>query len=258
MTAGGRTGGLLRRDRRGAASFRVLLALVASTVVTAAVSVPMAYQAHEARQGGGPRPAPTSTTLPREPSGPPASVLPSTTERDIPSIALPADTLPPGTTEGSPTTTQGRRPRDQGGSRTTTTRPRSTPTTPTGGTQVAAAPTTAGSATTAPPTAPTTLTATIPPDLSGDGILWAADPQRRQARPLAGDVVRGQIWVFVSLEGASPPRFWLDGVPIDVQDVQPLDTAALSESAHWLLMEVFLPDGSITVRLARFTVRAAG
>jgi hypothetical protein len=38
-----------REDERGAASQRLLLALAASAVLTAAVSLPMAYQAHEAR-----------------------------------------------------------------------------------------------------------------------------------------------------------------------------------------------------------------
>lgn len=39
-----------RRGQRGAASQRLVLALAASALLTAAVSLPMAYQAHEARQ----------------------------------------------------------------------------------------------------------------------------------------------------------------------------------------------------------------
>ncbi len=94
MTTGGRTGGLPRRAQRGAATPRVLLALVASTVVTAAVAGPMAYQAREARQAADAstpvtvRTTSTTTTTTEAPgSAPPSAVLPATTERDG-SIAL--------------------------------------------------------------------------------------------------------------------------------------------------------------------------
>ena len=88
MTTGGRTGGLSRRAQRGAASPRVLLALAASTVVTAAVAGPMAYQAHEARQASDAstpitaRPSTTTTTTEVPASTRPPSVLPETKDRD--------------------------------------------------------------------------------------------------------------------------------------------------------------------------------
>lgn len=44
-----RAGANRRENQRGAASQRLLLALGASALLTAAVSLPMAYQAHEAR-----------------------------------------------------------------------------------------------------------------------------------------------------------------------------------------------------------------
>jgi hypothetical protein len=57
---------------RGAASQRLLLALAASALLTAAVSLPMAYQAHEAR---------TTAALRAESSPPGAEVLGTTTVR---------------------------------------------------------------------------------------------------------------------------------------------------------------------------------
>jgi hypothetical protein len=60
-----------RRDERGAASQRLLLALAASALLTAAVSLPMAYQAHEARQ-------PDGSEQPRV-AEPPAEVMGTTT-----------------------------------------------------------------------------------------------------------------------------------------------------------------------------------
>ena len=46
----GRARASRRREQAGAASQRLVLALAASALLTAAVSLPMAYQAHEARQ----------------------------------------------------------------------------------------------------------------------------------------------------------------------------------------------------------------
>jgi hypothetical protein len=60
-----------RRDERGAASQRLVLALAASALLTAAVSLPMAYQAHEARQ--------SDEAEQQRVAEPPAEVLGSTT-----------------------------------------------------------------------------------------------------------------------------------------------------------------------------------
>jgi hypothetical protein len=52
-----------RRDEGGAASQRQVLALAASALLTAAVALPMAYQAHEARTADEPEPRPAPEVL---------------------------------------------------------------------------------------------------------------------------------------------------------------------------------------------------
>lgn len=64
-----------RGRQRGAASQRLLLALSASAILTAIVTLPMAYRAHEGRE---------QTELER--ATPPASVLGTAVERDDPPV----------------------------------------------------------------------------------------------------------------------------------------------------------------------------
>jgi hypothetical protein len=64
-----------RRDEGGAASQRQVLALAASALLTAAVALPMAYQAHEAR-----------TEDEREPTRPPEVLGTSTIPGEVPPV----------------------------------------------------------------------------------------------------------------------------------------------------------------------------
>ena len=261
MRTGGRTGGLSRRAQRGAATPRVLLALVASTVVTAAVAGPMAYQAHEARQATDTstpitaRPSTTSTTTTEAPaSAPPSAVLPETEERGG-SVAL-----GPPTTEGRASTT--RRPPSSGPGRTTTTRPPATsPTTAPGSTVVT------GPGTTSPPPATSVPT--------GDVIVWTRSWESRANTPVAGATVSGTVFIYLldaGTAGLTSARFWVDdpdgaGAPIHLDPQAPftllpgpsedraggLDTTTLADGEHSVLVELVFGT-TTTRRIATFAV----
>ena len=264
----GRSGGALRRGSRGAASPRVLLALVASSVVTLAVAGPMADQAYGANQDGtgGGRPArttverPSTTAPPATTSTAPARVLPETEERGEPSVAL-----------GAPATTE--RPTVPGGSTGTSgTAPRTTTVPP----LVATAPTTAAAAPTTTPPPPTPPSTTPPPNttvLTGDGIVWTRGWPGRTGTPVAGAELSRPVIVYVDVAGAAAVRFWIDDPtgahgPSRVDAVAPFTLAAgvhddlpgwwnpssLPEGRHTLLAEVTLVGGSTVRRLATFSV----
>lgn len=268
MNRGGWYRRMSGRDQRGIADPRVLLALLASTVVTAAVAVPMGYQAYEANQAPG-RPAPTSE---RE-RGPIVSVLPTTTVRDDPGGLA----LPPETTERQVTTTSGPPDTSTGQNDPTTTAPRSA-TVPT---TAPRRPTTAPPATTSPTvlqTVPTTRpTTTTEPGLPSDGIVFATSADARSVSPLGDAVVSGRIWVYVVPDGVASVRFWLDdptgvGGPVNVEQQPPyslvrgtgndrpgsLDTRGLVNGPHTVRTEITRTDRSVTLRLARFTVANPG
>ena len=272
MTTGGRRAGIGRRGQRGAVPPRVLLALAASCAVTVAVSGPMAYQAYEARSTDD-RPPTTKVS-----GQAPPSVLPRTTERDRPSVALgPETTLD--TTLGPDTTTTGAADGGNGqidpgptAPRSGTTAPRPAPTTARPATTIPRVPST----TVAPTTVVTTPPTTTPP-LNGDGILLASDRRLRNGLPLTGATVKGRIWIYVAAGGVDVVRFWLDdpngtGPPLiidldppfslvrDPGNDQPgsLDTTTLADGIHTVRTETTALDGSVTLHLARFTVHNAG
>jgi hypothetical protein len=270
MTRGGQQRRRARRDQRGIADPRVLLALLASTVVTAAVAVPMGYQAYEARQGET-RPTPTSQ---RE-RGPVLSVLPSTTLRDDPGGLA----LPPETTERQDTTTTGPTTSATGQNDPATTAPRSAsvPTT-TSRRPVTTAPPATNPPPTVASTVPPTLPTTTQPGFPSDGIVFAVSADARTLTPLEDAVVAGRIWVYVVPDGVASVRFWLDdpaGDPGHVYNVelQPpfslvrgrdnghpgsFDTRLLANGPHTVRTEVTLEGGAVSIRMARFTVANPG
>ncbi len=251
----------MRRGSRGAASPRVLLALIASTAVTLAVAGPMGYQAYEARQAADRTATSDRTSSDTEPTstepaghgpgstlpgGPPPAVEGATTTRvpENPEIALGATTTEP----GRPATTQ--RPRPPGSSTTVAGTPSTTARPPV--------------TTTAPPPTTTPLTA--------DGIVWTSAWPSRSVEPLQGAELQHPVIVFVDLPDAVTARFWLDSDPSQQPTrtdlVPPLtlasapldalpgmfDPSSLRDGAHSLLVEVALATGATVRHRAQFTV----
>lgn len=249
---------------------RVLLALAVSTVVTAAVSGPMAYQAYQANAGS---PASDTTTTAPTTTGRP-SVLSETTLPGRGSVALGGTTEVPATTDRTSTTTTG-----SSGSTVTTVPRRTTATTPattaargTGPAIAGPPPTTItpGSSTVVePPRTTTTTTALLP----GDGIVFTLSTGLRDLRPLTGAVVSGRVWIYFEGTGVDLVRFWIDdpsgaGTPANTEDQPPYalvrgpangqpgswDSTTVADGQHSVLTEVVTTTGSSYRRLAVFTV----
>ena len=265
----GRTGGL-RRGQRGLVSVRVLLALAVSTVVTVAVSGPMAFQAYQANSDD--PSSDTTTTTPSTTARP--SVLSETTLPGRDSVALGGTTEVPATTDGTGTTTPG-----SGGSTVTTVPRRTTAPTPATSAAPGPRPTTAGPApTTIPPGTSTvveppgtTTTTTVP--VPGDGIVFALSAGQRDLRPLPGAVVSGRVWIYFEGTGVDLVRFWIDnpsgtGSPANTEEQSPYtlvrgptngqpgswDSTTVANGQHSVLTEVVTTTGSSYRRLAVFTV----
>jgi hypothetical protein len=265
----GRRGRGLPRGSRGAASPRVLLALIASSAVTLAVAGPMGYQAFEARRDGGTTPVEqpshaTTTAGAAAPSTLPPAPFPSvspTSEVRNPSIALGPTTTEASDDEPSTTTSPPRSGRVETAEPTTT-----GPGAPTG-----TGPLTAPPPTTPPPTTrPPATTTTVP---SPDGIVLAGAWPAHTRRPLAGAELRQPVIVYIDLPRAIAARFWLDDVdtartPDRVDHVAPLtlvrgrtdaqpgylDPRTLGRGDHTLLVEVTLASGGTERHEASFTV----
>jgi len=218
-----------------AASFRVIVALVSSTLVTASVTGPLAYQAVEARQN-----PPVSQAL-----GPAGSVEGGGPRRT---------STPPVTTATAPPVT------------TTTPQPTTTVEDPTSSSVPGDS-----SINPIPTTRPTT---TVPVDLT-QGVSVSVDPDRSGETLLDGTRVSGQVYIFVDAAGASKVDWYLDRTTADgtpeSSDSQapldlfqgstnagaplPLDTAArLGAGSHTLLAIVTLADGSVRTLRCDFDV----
>jgi hypothetical protein len=254
------------RGQRGAISVRVLLALVASTTVTAAVSLPMAYQASQADRSGDDTPsAVTTTSAPgRGGSDRPTGPGSDDTVPENPEIALPPlTTEAPATTPAAPTSRSTTVPSASTGSGAPA-RPTST-----------SPPSAVLPSTTIRPEEPTTsapaTTTTLAPRESDQGLTWADERGSEDLQPLGGARVSGLIWVYYD-GPATSVTFWLDdpdgtGPPVAVErqspfallggpdnaNPDPLDTAGLADGTHTVRAVVDV-DGSLSVRLATFTV----
>ena len=223
----------------GMLTFRVVLALVVSTSVTTAVSGPLAYQAHKARNAD--IAAPSDVAPP--PSGPRATTTPTTTSTTTTTTTQPSPSMP--ATEPEVTT-----PLDPPSSTSSTTAPRrNSPTT------------------TSRPAATTTTAPVGTPVVSGpDGIYVSNYASHRARVPLNGAKVGGTVWVFFDEPGVSAVRYWLNdpsgyGTPV-IETTAPFDLAAdgfafstLEPGSHTLLVEATTSAGTIR-RLATFSVIA--
>ena len=238
---------LLKPLLTGSAGARVLMAVAASTAVTAGVATPMAHQAYEARaeQAAGVMPAvdgtvPTTTA----PSNGSTANAPPQSDPTVPPSAPP--TLPPSTSTSE--TTQGLTPQsvavtpttavtvtsttepDPVGPvtippRTTTSTTTSTPappppptiarptttlrtTTTLASTSTTTASTTSSTSTSTSTSTTTSTTTTLPTPT--DSIYVSTNSDRSEAVLLDGQTVSGDIYVFVEWPGASVVRFYID------------------------------------------------
>jgi hypothetical protein len=290
----GRSGPARSRRARGQAGFvplRILVAMVASTTVTAGVAGPMTYQALQAdNQLGGRQPA----EQPADRPGPTPSVLSGSADREEPADRRPTELAEGATTPspGAATTTVPPEEATPGPDRDTpdvaaTTVPTSPPPTqpPSPGppgrppTTLVAGPPTTGPPTTRPPiTQPPTTSpppATLP--ISSTGLVWAKVPRPDGADPLDGATVHGAFWVFfvgmgdetvevVEFRLDDPfairpphhvdrrPPFSLRAGPDDERPA-PIEASQLDRGVHTVRADVSFTGGERSTRLATFVVR---
>ncbi len=249
----------------GAPSARVLLAASASTVLTAVVSLPLAYQAHEARDTG------SSTTVPT--SAPPPSVLGTST---LPTSTSTSATEAPSTTVDSSASTSSTTAAPGGSSSTTAPRRSGTDGAGAGGSGGngsgtttsstpwfvdPAPPTTAGSPSTTTPTVPTTSTSptTTPPVVAG-GLYVSVVADLLRPLPLLDSVLAQPSFVYLELPRLARVEFFLDGehtatevfAPFELYGGLPLLPVLLAPGPHVVRAEATFTDGTTTVREATF------
>ena len=265
------------------ASFRVMLALVTSSAVTASVAGPLAYQALAARDG-----TETARIAAERPPGPPpgsggssTTIAPAPNDQFEPELAVtsvagdptedPDDTSSGGSASS---TIPGARPGSTLPGRTGTTRP------PGAGSIVPVRPGGSPAGTTSPTGGATTTTAPAKPPTIGVSV--SSSPDRSEANPLDGARITGLAYVFVDLKNARNVTWYLDGTPPNAKSFSsdlappldlisgpnepvaggndpalPLDTAkVLGPGAHALLAVVGLADGTELFLLCDFDVLA--
>ena len=241
----------------GARAARVALAFSASTFLTAVVALPMAYQAHSARNST------DATTLTTEV---PASVLgrstvpttfttgtsfsaTTTTTTSTTSTTTPAGAV---STTTRPTTGAGR-------SATTTTTPWFvSPTPPSVPSTVPGAP-----GTTAPPVSTTVApTTTTEPQLGSTGLYFSTSFLLVPAEPLDGAQLVPTVFVFLDLPDIVKVDFSLDGKPTATEFAPPwelfggraLEPGALGIGTHTVRADITFADGRTDARAAVFAV----
>lgn len=245
-------GGFFVRVLGGVFSFRVMLALVTSAAVTAAVAGPMAYKANQAHNasladgairagsgagGAGTAPNSSSATGGSSPSDPSAA----TPGGGPPGSGDPAGSGSPGTVGLS----------QQG--RSSTTAPAGTPANP--GTPVTK------------PSAPTT---SVPLPHSSDGLKVTLNTDRSESVNLQGSILYKKVIVYVD-EGSqtlTQVRFWFDNLATQgdanaadasapfLLGTPVFDTSTLDPGSHTLTAEITFGDGHIEMRSASFGVAA--
>lgn len=198
-------------------SFRVLTALATSVSVTAAVSVPLGYQAAKARDEVVAAAPATTTTVPGvvapgdDPAPPPGPTTTTTTSTTVPGpsttvgVVIPANaTIPPGPTTSLPALTS------------------------------------------------TGLFASVSPDHSKPAILDRATLIRRIWVFFDGPGVESVSYWLDQPDGTGKPTATADGPPFDLAP-EGFDFDDLDEGLHSLLAEVTTPTGR-SRRLAVFEV----
>ncbi|MHB1140042.1 MAG: hypothetical protein ACYC2O_13885 [Microthrixaceae bacterium] len=269
MAAGG-DGATRTRGVIGARMARVLLAASASSVLTAVVALPMAYQAHEARQVS----SITPTTQVKPTVLGTSTVAPSTT-------APPSSTTT--TTDGAPGTTAGPSTTAAPPGAGDTPPPTDTPPRGTGTGTGAGDPATASSVpwfvAPAPPDAPPTsgavATSTVVPPTtapaagepaSAEGLRVAVVADLQRPIPLQDATLGQPSFVFLDLVGVAQVEFFLDGehtaselvAPFELYGGPPLLPLLLAPGPHTVRAEVTFVDGSTSTRVATFTTLGLG
>ena len=270
MAAGG-SGATRTSGSIGARAARVVLAASASSVLTAVVALPMAYQAHEARQASSVVPtteAPSvlgTTTVPSSAPRMPESTTTTATD------GSPGPTTGPSTTTGSPApgdapaTTDAPRPGGTGGTNgedaePTTTVPRFVAPPPTD------APPATGvgpSSTGPPPTSPPPVTE-VP--ASAQGLYVSVVTELLRAVPLVDSVLGQPAFVFLDLPNVVRVEFFLDDehtatelfAPFELFGGPPLLPLLLEPGTHTVRAVITFVDGSTTERVASFTTLGPG
>lgn len=245
----------------GARAARVVLAVSASSLLTAVVAVPLAYQAHAARESHDERPAPTTTTVP-PPSVLGTSTVPTSFTTSSTSTTAATTTTVAGGATSSPTTTAASQGRggttDSGGGATTTTAPWF----------VAPAPPTTATPdvpTTVPPTTPTTPPTTTPA-VNAAGLYVSISMFLDAPEPLEGATLQTASFVFLDLPGVTKVEFFLDGEltatefqsPWELFGGLPLVPRTLDGEEHTVRAEITFADGHVETRQASFRTALPG